>query len=314
MEIVSIVANQVLIMFLLIAVGAVLSKTKMLSENGAKDISAILMYIVTPALMITAYQRDYDPAEAGGLLWCFGLSVITHLVAIGIGTLIFRKNERFYPNDRHCIARFGSIYSNAGFFSYPLLIAVFGPEGIFYGVGYTAIFTLFCWTHGVCLINGKFDRKQLGKLLLNPAIIGVLLAMLLYFTGWRLPERVNTVLGYLGDLNTPLAMIVLGTWVVKADWKRVFRDWTIFLTAGVRLIAIPLVMIGILLLLPVDDTVRIAALLPAAAPVGCNTAMIPALFGKDRFYGSQLVAVSTLLSIATMPCMVWLIQALTFGG
>ena len=298
-------------MFLLIALGAVLSKTKLLIERGAKDISSILLYIVTPALMLTSYQRDYDPLQAERLLWCVGLAILSHLVAIGLGALIFRKNEKYYPNDRDRIARFGAVYSNCGFFSYPLLIAVFGPEGIFYGVGFTAIFTLFSWSHGVYVLTGKFDRRQLKKLLLNPAILGVLAAMLLYFTGLRLPAQVNTVLEYLGSLNTPLAMIVLGTWVAGADWKRALHDWTLFLTAGVRLLLVPLVMTGILLLLPVDDTVRVAALLPAAAPAACNTAMLSALFGKDHFYASQLVAVSTILSIATMPFIVWLIQTLS---
>lgn len=312
METVLIVANQVLIMFLLIAVGAILSKTGLLSEKGAKDVSSILLYIVTPALMITSYQRDYDPQEASRLIWCVGLAIVSHLVSIGLGTLIFRKNEKYYPNGRERIARFGAVYSNCGFFSYPLLTAVFGPEGIFYGVGFTAIFVLFSWTHGVWLLSGKMDRRQMvKKILLNPAIIGVLLSLLLYFTGLRLPEQVNTVLDYIGNLNTPLAMIVIGTWIVGADWKCALRDWTLFLTAGVRLILSPLAMIGILLLLPVDNVVQLAVLLPAAAPIACNTAMLSALFGKDHFYASQLVAVSTLLSIATMPCMVWLIQMLS---
>lgn len=310
MNVTGIVANQVLVMYLLIAVGAILSKTKIITEKGAKEISGLLSYVVAPSLIITAYQRDIVESEAHTLIWCFVLAIVTHLVGIGVGALLIRENPKHYPNERHRIARFGAMYANAGFFAYPLLMAVFGKDGIFFGVAYTAVFTLCCWTHGVILITGKADRKQFARLLLNPAILGVLLGLLLYVTGWRLPEQVNTVLDFIGSCNTPLAMIVVGTWFAQADWKSAIRDWTLFLTSGIRLLLIPAIMLGLYMLLPINETILIAAVLPAAAPIGCNTAILPALFGKDRFYGSQLVSVSTIFSIATLPALVWLAQTL----
>lgn len=306
MDVAFIVANQVLIMFLLIAVGVLCDRIGMITPRGAKQMASLLLYLVSPSLIVTSYQRDYDPDKTELLLWCVGLAVVTHLVGIGFGKLLFRPNERRYPNHRDRIAFYGSMYSNAGFFAYPVLSAVFGSEGIFYGVAYTAVFLVFNWTHGVVLLTKKFSWRFLAKLLVNPAIISVALGLLLYFTGWRLPQPANDLLLYIGDLNTPLAMIVIGCWCSRVNWRQALRDWTLYLVSAVRLLFIPLVMLALYRLLAVNDTILIAALIPAASPAGANTSMMTAVFGGDQYYGSQIIAVSTLLCIVTLPAIVFL--------
>ena len=120
MQVAQVVANQVLVMFLLIGIGVVCDRFGITTPRGIKQMSTVLMYMVAPSLIITSYQRDYSPEGARRLLICVGMAVLTHMVGILVSTLLFRKNERLFPNDRHRMARFASVSSNAGFMGYPV--------------------------------------------------------------------------------------------------------------------------------------------------------------------------------------------------
>lgn len=306
MEIAQIVANQVLVMFLLMAVGVLCDRFGALTPRGVKQMSTILMYIVTPSLIITSYQREYTPEGAKSLLICVGLAVLSHLVGILLSTVLFRKNSRLFGDGRYRMARFAAVYSNAGFMGYPLLIAVMGSEGIFYGVAYVAMFQLFNWTHGVLLLKGTVDKSSIKSVLVNPGIIGVVIGLALYFTQLRLPGPVNTVLDYMGSLNTPVAMLVIGSYMSRVNWWKTLRDLTVYIVSAVRLLLIPLVMLCVFLAFGLKGELLMAVLIPVCCPVAVVASIFPARFGGDVLYGSQLIASSTVFSLVTLPAMVFL--------
>lgn len=306
MQVAQVVANQVLVMFLLIGIGVVCDRFGITTPRGIKQMSTVLMYMVAPSLIITSYQRDYSPEGARRLLICVGMAVLTHMVGILVSTLLFRKNERLFPNDRHRMARFASVYSNAGFMGYPVLMAVMGSEGIFYGVAYVAIFMLFNWTHGVLLLKGQMDWKAAKSVLVNPGIIGVTIGLLLYFTQLRLPGPVNTVLDYMGSLNTPVAMIVIGSYVSRVNWWKTLRTLSVYLVSAVRLLLIPVLMLCLFGLFGLRGELLLAVLIPASCPVAAVASIFATRFGGDALYGSELVAFSTVFSLVTLPVMVFL--------
>ena len=306
MEHALIIAKQAIIMFILLFVGFFLYKKKMMSEETTKQLSKITLSIVNPIVIFNSYQMDFEPKLLTGLLIATALAVGAHLIMIGFSRLAVRKGQ---PDGE--IERFAAIYSNCGFLGIPLVQATFGSEGVFYLTGYITVFNLFMWTHGVIIMHGGSSSeektspaKSLLKILLSPAIIAIMLGLVFFFTGLRLPEIVQTPLDYLGSMNTPLAMLVSGATIAKAGLLKAFKCPRVYIIQLFKLVIVPVVLA--LLFAPlgfvgVDTLITNVVLIAAAAPTASATVMFAYTHGRDAEYASNHFALSTLASMATLP-------------
>ncbi len=298
-----IIGVQVLVMLMLIVTGIICVKTKLVNKTGIRDMTNVLLYVVAPVLIVNSYQTPYDNKSANQLFWTFILAFVMHIAAIAVCSLIIRKR----PDQRYKVERFGAIYSNCGFMGYPLLFALFGQHGIFLGAAVGTVFTIFNWTHGVFLLKGKTDTKTtLRQVFLNPGVIGFITGIVLYVTNIRFPAPVLDTMQHIGNLNTPLAMIVTGTFIFQVNWKGIYKEYRVFIVVLLKLIVMPVVMLLILLPFNVDKTVLAVILVTTACPSAAATSFFVGRFGHDGVYGSKMVAVTTLLSVATLPLMVLL--------
>ncbi len=303
MEMAAIAGNQVLIMFLLIGVGIVAAKAKLISEKGSNDINKVLIMLVSPSIIIFSYYRPFDRELFGSLLYSFLLAIISHFIAIGLALLFLRGST-----ERNKIERFAVIFSNSGFMGIPLIAAVIGPDGVVFASTYMVIFTLMQWSVGVIILQGKTDIKTLAKkLLLNPGVISVTIGLALFFLPVKLPTPLSSALEYMASLNTPLAMLVVGTFVARTNPLKALKSSKVYIVTALRLIAVPLLMLPIYLLfrdLPFD--LLLANYIASACPVAVLAVMFPAMYKMDGKYASNFVTISTLLSVATIPLLVML--------
>lgn len=301
MELSKLLAEQVIIIFLLIALGFILKKTNKIDESGAKQLTNILLTIVTPCVLINAYQKEFQPKLAVNLLYAALFTLVIHLVMILLSTLIFRKE----PTERYKINIFTSIYSNCGFMAIPLLSAVLGNDGVFYGSAYLALFNILYWTHGVALYGGV-KNLSVKKVFLNPGVIGTAVSLVLFFLGITLPKVIIEPVQYMAGLNTPLAMVVLGTYLANIDFKKTLSKLSIYGVSALRLVIFPILGIAIAKFLKMDSTVAQSVLISAACPSAAVATLFAARFGLDAEYASEIVSVTTLLSIVTIPCVMML--------
>lgn len=305
-----VIAYQAVIMFILLFFGWFLYKKDYLSEESTKQLSFIAISIINPIVIFNSYQMDFAPEMLTGLLIAAGLAVVSHLVLI-IFSLIAVKKSR--PNAE--IERFATAYSNCAFLGIPLVQATFGAEGVFYLTGYITVFNLFMWTHGVMVMQGGGHRsfsqsaKAVAKVLISPAVISIALGLVFFFTGWRLPDIVQTPLDYLGALNTPLAMMVSGATIAKAGLLKAFNNPRVYFIQAFKLLIIPAVlalMFVPLTLLGVPRLIIDTILIAAAAPTASATIMFAYTHKKDAEYASNHFALSTIASMATMPAVLML--------
>lgn len=303
MELSSIVAMQVAIVFILIAVGFVLKKAGMIDDRGSKQLTNILLIIVTPCVLIKSYQTEFRTDLAKNLLWAAFFTVVIHVVMILISTLIFRKE----PTKRYRINIFSAVYSNCGFMAIPLLSAVLPENGVIYGSAYLAMFNILYWTHGVCLYTGSRKSLSLKNAFINPGVIGTLLSLVLFVGRVELPRIIFEPVNYLAGLNTPLAMIVLGVYLANIDFKKTLKKVSIYIVALLRLIIFPIIAIVLAKVMNMDSDVAKAVLISAACPTATVTTLFAAKFGLDAEYASEVVSVSTVLSIVTIPLMMMLV-------
>ena len=293
-------------LFVLIGVGFLCGKKGILTDSSSKKITDIVLYVVTPCVMISAFQREFSFELLGKMLIAVASAVLIMAGSILIAKLVFHdKNE-----SRNKVLKFAVIFSNCGFMSLPLQKAVLGDDGWFYGSIFVAVFNVFVWTYGLVTMSG--DRKELSikKLVFNPGLVGVLVAVILFVCKIDLPYIISQPVAYLADLNTPLPMLIIGFYLSKADFKKAFTDFGVYIAMAVRLALIPIIATFVMALFKIDSTIIVAFVIASSAPTAATTTMFSAKFNRDVELSVSVVASTTLVSIATMPIIVALAQTI----
>ena len=301
MELALTVSLQVVIIFILISVGFVLTKAKKIDDKGVKQLTDILLISVTPCVIIQAYQKEFDVKYLEGLILSALATLIIHIIAVILSFVVFRKKE----NTRYRVARFASVCSNCGFMAIPLLSASLGSDGVFYGSAYLVVFTLFYWIFGVYICTEDVKKCfSLKSIFINPGVIGVIIGMILFFGRITLPGVLSSAVSYLASLNTPLAMLILGALLVKVDIVKAFKNIDLYLVCFLRLLLIPFLSIFTIAALKIEPTIAKTVLICAACPVATVTSLFASKYELDSAFASETVAISTIVSILTIPLII----------
>lgn len=317
------VAQKVGLLFIIIALGYICQKTKLLTEEANKCMADIVMYFVTPCVIINAFGATvYSKDELLGILKNIGVvalvSILFHLFMIGAVYILFR----FDDENKRRVMRFAAVFSNAGFIALPLAQALIDTpeshEGALYAAVFLAVFNVALWTWGLVDMSGEKGAMNYKKILFNPGIIGVAVGMFiftspLYMTfgdvaGIRLPVLALDALSALSALNLPLPMLMVGYYLGKADILAALKDGWSYFCMAVRLVVFPLILLGVLYVFGVRGNVLTVLVIGASAPVGATTTIFSAKFERDAELSVRLVSLSTILSMITMPLIVGLTQ------
>ncbi len=299
------VVERVLILFLMIAAGYICGKRGTVTKRGAQQLTSILLYVVTPMIIISSLQNMIGQVSLGNLLTAGGLAILCMGISILTSMLFFRKSL----NERKKVLRFAAAYSNCGFMGLPLAQAVLGDAGVAYASMFMVAFNLLVWTHGYASMSSTRSLNW-RRIVVNPGLIGFAIGLPLFVFSIRLPELLLLPVSSLASMNTPLAMIVIGSYVARVNLKEIFQDTQLYLLSGIRLLLIPLLSFAVLLPLGVDKTVATCVLILSAAPTGANTVMFAAQFGGDAKLASKAVTFTTLLSMFTLPLFILLAKLL----
>ena len=300
------IAQQVLVLFILIGVGFACGKKRILTDESSKKITDIVLYVVTPCVMISAFQREFSMHLLGNILITALCATASIAATVFIAKLIFHDKN----TARKKVLQFSAIFSNCGFMSLPLQKAILGDDGWFYGSIFVAVFNVIVWTYGLVMMSGDKKQMSVKKLAFNPGIVGVLIALIIFVLRIKLPYIISQPIDYLAALNTPLPMLIIGFYLSQADLKKAFTDVGAYLAMAVRLAVVPLLSMFVMHLLNVDPTIMIACVIASSAPTAATTTMFAAKYGRDVELSVSIVASTTLVSIITMPLIVALAQSI----
>lgn len=301
LENLKVIALQVLILYLIAGIGFVTDKVGIFKQADGKRLIDLLFNVILPIAIIRTFMTmEYTPAHVKGIFIAFMCAAGTHLVGALISLLCFRKRSL----KERGIYQYGMILSNAAFLALPLAKSVIGDEGIFYCSIYVGVFNVFAFTAGIYMISGREAKIDFKKLILNPGSISVLIGLPLFFLQLDIPYFIDYPMNLVGSCNSPLAMIVFGTFLANSNFKHLIAKKELFFASFIRLIAIPLVMLGIFYLCGVRGELLVAMIISSSAPTATNTAMYAAKYDNDSALGSEIAAQSSILSIITMPVIV----------
>jgi len=298
-----IIIDQVLMLFIIMAVGFLSGKTNVIDGESNKKLSELLLFITAPCLTITSFNLKFSHEMLYNIGIILLFSVVIHVFAIIIGQFLYCK----YPQNVKSVLKFTTIYSNCGFMGFPVLESFYGKEGIFYGSIYVAVFNLFLWTNGIMIFTGKKDIKTLKKVLLNPGIIAVFLGMLIFVFSIDIPHPIYKAVDLIGSMTVPLSMIIVGVRLSTTNFKKLFSGTAMYYALIMRLIVIPIIVMIALKAIGLDDKLLTICTMLVAMPAAANTVMMAELYGGDADLASRIVAVTTLLSIMTIPLIAMII-------
>ena len=299
------VAQQVLVLFILIAVGFILGKKGIMNDTTAKLCADLALVIATPCVIISSFRRESTPENWVNLLVSLGAALLVHVISIGIAHLLFRQRGDIGP-----VLRLSVVLSNAGFMGLPLQRAVLGEIGVFYGAAYVVAFNLVYWSYGVIIMSKQGGRVPWKKILFSPGVVALVVGMLVMVLPWDLPEVIAAPMSHLGALNTPLPMLFIGYYLTKTDFAAALRRPVLMGVCAVRLLLVPVIATSLLYALGIRGDLLTSMIIAACAPVAAGVSMFATRFERDHESSVSMVSVSTVLSLTTMPLIVSLVQQL----
>ncbi|MCX7614889.1 MAG: AEC family transporter [Clostridiales bacterium] len=300
---------NVTVMFILIGVGCLSYRLGMINNGGAKQLTNILLNIVTPCIIISSFQIDYEKSLAFKLAIAVIVAIVMHLTGIIIAKFAFRH----LPYSSQCIYRYSSFLPNCGYLTLPLAFSLLGNTGVIYVSVFIATTSFFTWTYGLRLFSGENVSVPLSKAFLNPGVISVAIAIPVFLFSIKFPSVILDPMKSLASLNTPVAMIITGVYIAQTDLITSIKNKFIYLVVAIRQFIVPAIVGAIMLLIlyilgsqAMDSTLFLASMLASAAPAATSTSLFAAKCNADVVLASKTVAITTLLYIATISIMVYL--------
>ncbi len=300
-------------LFLLMACGFFARKVGIIDDVASKRLSTLIIKIGQPMMIVSALveaEFSYENLKDGFII--IGVGLVLHSF---MAVLAFFLCKGFKDLDERKITEFSLVFTNGGFIGFPIMKALFGPTGLFLASFYIISFHLFIWSWGIAILARKRTDIKLTvrKIFINlgsvPCLIGILLYMaVIPFPNFVLPEFLTTFMSYLSGLCTPISVLITGALLATRTPKQIFGSGKIYYFSALKLIGMPLVVcvLGKLIGLPADMVLfcTVEAALPAAASI----TMFSEMYGLNAGYASQTVGTSSLLSVVTLPLVLYAAQ------
>lgn len=295
----------VLAIFMII--GFTVAKLKVVGKDASGVLSKLENTVFIPALVMGTFMSNFTAEKLGATWRILLFSTVIVLIVIPIATLCAKLASK--DNYIRNIYTYGLAFSNFGFMGIPIVSALF-PEYEMYYIIFTLPLWTFIYVWGVpSLLMGEENHSLKDKLkaLINPMFIALLIGALIGISGIKMPDFITSVVDTCGDCMSPIAMIITGITFANMDIKKVLGNKGLYFITFVRLIVLPLVFGGIYTLgvklfsLDIPAYYFVCMLCSQAMPLGLNTVVIPAAYGKDTSIAAGMALVSHLLSVITIP-------------
>ncbi|WP_446899407.1 AEC family transporter [Clostridium sp. LBM24168] len=300
------VINEVIILSLIMGFGVFARKKNIITERGNKDLSNLLINITLPALLLTSFDYNYSLDMFMEAKRIFIYSFIINIIMVFLSRFITLN----YDINSSKIIRFATIFSNSGFMGYPVLEGLFGKTGIFYGAVFNIPFNIIIFSLGVMIYTGKKDIKTMKGVILNPAVIATVVGFIMFLYSIKIPSVLNTAIGSIGSMTTPLSMIIVGSMLAEMRLKDIFSGSIVYYICFLRLIMAPILSFVILKLINADSLMLQITVVIEAMPVAVLSPILAQRYGSDEKLASKSVFITTIVSMITIPIIVILLQYL----
>ncbi len=312
-----VVLNIAISMFIVMVVGYFLRKRDLIDAKFSKSLSKLVLHVTQPVLIVSSMIKMKMTGENNLLLGKILLiSLFVHTLAAVLGwlTMRFMKNSNARKLSEHSI-----IFANVMFFGLPIVQTLFSDAHATWASFYSIIFHVFAWTYGMVILGRERDDIKLNpkKILLNFGTVPCFIGAVLYFVNfgtlvneWNM-SGILKALDYIGGMCTPVSLLVLGGVLATYPMKRLFGDWKIYYVSFVKLIVFPILVFAILRFgFGIDYVLSVFSMIMAGLPTASITNMFAELYDIEPGYAATCVGMTTAISVATLPMIVYVADIL----
>ena len=299
--------NQIIQLFIMILMGFIIVKAKLLKAEDSKILSVIVLYLIIPCVIINAFQVDYTPQTVKGLLIALAGSVMTQVILLIVVSILGRV---FHLNEVEVASIY---YSNSGNLIVPIVTFILGKEWVLYGCVFMSVQLVFIWTHCKKIISRE-STYDWRKIVLNINMISIAIGIVLFLTRIHLPAIINNTLSAVGSMIGPASMIVTGMLFAGMDFKQIFANKRVYFVSFFRLIIVPVIALFLIKCSQLStfssngNKLMLIVFLAIITPSASTVTQMCQVYENDSQYASAINVVTTLLAIVTMPLMVMLFQ------
>lgn len=302
--------EQMAVLFLLMGIGYFCYKKKIITDEAGKKLSAIVVNIANPALVFTGCLGD-EKIQGRELLVTIAIIVGMYLALLIVAWILpgILRVERKSRGTYEAM----TVFSNIGFMGFPVIAALYGKGALLYAALFTIPYNILIYTYGISAMSkgaepseGERKGNDAGirfmlKRVMNVGVIACIVTMIVYLCKIPVPGIIADTVTHLSNLTAPLSMMVIGASLATIDLKKLFTDVRLLVFSAIKLLVIPIIGMLIIKRFVSNEIICGVCLVMLATPVGSMTAMLAQQYDGDYEMASKGVALTTILSVATIP-------------
>ncbi len=290
-----------LVLFVLMGIGYFCGKKGFITDEFSKNLSWLVVNVATPAMILNAGMNYESSIRGKELLFGFGMALFVYAFLIAISFLVIPL-LRIPDNDKN-VYRVMTIFSNIGFMGLPILQAAYGSEAVLYGAIFQFPYNFLIYTYGIAAMKGgnALGSSEGLKRIINVGVISSLLAIVIYVSGIHMPVVIRTSARHLSNLAAPLSMMVIGQSMIHFKLRGIRGNIRLLAFSILKLVTFPILGMLLLSFFVKDEMLLHVCYIMLATPVGSMTAMVAQQYGGNYTLAAKGVALSTVLSVITIP-------------
>ncbi|MCT4544260.1 MAG: AEC family transporter [Vallitalea sp.] len=301
------IISQILVLFIVLFLGCFVRKRNIIDEHASKKISSLVVNVTAPFLIISSMMKK---TELGGkdIFQILSVSIVMYICLFFL-TFIIPKLIKV-EKENLGVYKFMIMFSNVGFMGFPVVSSIYGPEAIFYAAIYNLPFYALVYTLGIYFIASnnndkvKFDYKKM----LNPGVCAVIIGLFIFCFKVTLPLVISETVNMIGGLTTPLSMIVIGSSLANINIKMIFSNSKLYLYSFLKLVVFPVLILLIVRQLGFSNIMIGVPVIISGMPIAANAVILSKEYGGNDVIASEGVFISTMLSIISIPLLVYLLS------
>lgn len=293
--------QQMIVLFILMLIGYYVNKKGWVTDATFKQLSWIVVYVACPAMVISGSVNSGKMIQGTELFATLGLAIGLYVVLILIAFVtpyLLRV-----PKDDRGVYKVMMIFSNIGFMGFPLVSSLYGPDALLYAALFQIPFNVLIYTYGILVLKKKTEEKEKLDLkkIMNIGVICCIISIVIALFQIQVPDFVKTTVSNLSNLTAPLSMMVIGASMTKIKFRELFTDVKLLLFCAWKLLLVPIVLLFVLKMFIVNEMLLGVCMVVLSTPIASMTAMLAQQYDGNYSMASKSVALSTILSVITMP-------------
>ena len=287
--------SQLLVLLLLMLTGFVCARSGIITPQNRQKLSTLTLSTAAPGTIISSALSGGNSSST--MLSAVALAALFYLAVIPLSRLLLAAVRT--PKEERRLDEVMLIYTNVGFVGLPVVQSIYGARGVAVQAMFILVFNLSFFSYGILRMSGGKGLNLKG--MINPCTIAAVIALIFGVTGWHLPGPIEKTLSTLGGMNTPMAMMIIGASMAHSDIRGTLKSPRIYRVCALSMLVLPVVVLLLVRLLPIDPMLAGVAVITAALPIASNCGMVSDLYTPGDLTASHGVIISTISCAVTLP-------------